>query len=261
MYEIDNEKFGAFLLRLRKEHGMTQKDLAERLFVSDKAVSKWERGLSLPDVALLQPLADIMGVTVTELLAGEYIQKDRSLNISDVEPIMRKSLRLTATEQAEQNARRRLWKVKFLTACLCAAVELVIVIFVLKFEPMSMGYALILPPLLAFIFGIHFIFFAKEQLPAFYDENKISFYSSGAFRMNMAGINFNNSNWPHILNAIRTWCVSVLAGWPVPCGLIQKVLAERLPEQMWTNVLLMLLLAVTVGGLLVPVYVVGRKYE
>ena len=40
MYEIDNQKFGSFLFQLRKEHGMTQKELAERLFVSDKAVSK-----------------------------------------------------------------------------------------------------------------------------------------------------------------------------------------------------------------------------
>lgn len=45
-YKIDNEKFGAFLSRLRKEKGMTQKELAEKLYVSDKAVSKWERGVS-----------------------------------------------------------------------------------------------------------------------------------------------------------------------------------------------------------------------
>ena len=47
MYEINKEAFGAFLSQLRKENGMTQRDLAERLFVSDKAVSKWERGGSL----------------------------------------------------------------------------------------------------------------------------------------------------------------------------------------------------------------------
>lgn len=47
MYTIDNEKFGTFLSQLRRDRGMTQKDLAERLFVSDKAVSKWERGGSL----------------------------------------------------------------------------------------------------------------------------------------------------------------------------------------------------------------------
>ena len=47
MFEIDKEKFGLFLAQLRKEKGWTQKELAERLFLSDKAVSKWERGDSL----------------------------------------------------------------------------------------------------------------------------------------------------------------------------------------------------------------------
>ncbi|MBQ2898418.1 MAG: helix-turn-helix transcriptional regulator, partial [Oscillospiraceae bacterium] len=47
-YELDKERFGEFVSKLRKEQGMTQKELAERLFVSDKAVSKWERGQSLP---------------------------------------------------------------------------------------------------------------------------------------------------------------------------------------------------------------------
>lgn len=46
MYSIDNEKFGKFLTEIRKEKAMTQKELAEKLFVSDKTVSKWERGLS-----------------------------------------------------------------------------------------------------------------------------------------------------------------------------------------------------------------------
>ncbi len=63
MYEIDNQKFGAFVAMLRKEKGYTQKELAERLFLSDKAVSKWERGLSLPDIALLEPLAQIIFYT------------------------------------------------------------------------------------------------------------------------------------------------------------------------------------------------------
>ena len=76
-YTIDNEKFGAFLIQLRKENGMTQKELAERLYVSDKAVSKWERGLSLPDIALLQPLAGELGVTVTELLSGQRLPRDQ----------------------------------------------------------------------------------------------------------------------------------------------------------------------------------------
>ncbi len=48
MHEIDKERFGAFLARLRKERGMTQRELAGRLHVSDKAVSKWERGAEPP---------------------------------------------------------------------------------------------------------------------------------------------------------------------------------------------------------------------
>ena len=46
MYEIDKEKFGAFVAQLRKEQGITQKELAQKVYVSDKAVSKWERGVS-----------------------------------------------------------------------------------------------------------------------------------------------------------------------------------------------------------------------
>ncbi|MBC5733873.1 helix-turn-helix transcriptional regulator [Lawsonibacter sp. NSJ-51] len=62
---MDKARFGAFVAGLRREGGMTQKELAQRLFVSDKAVSKWERGLSMPDVALLAPLSELLGVTVT----------------------------------------------------------------------------------------------------------------------------------------------------------------------------------------------------
>ncbi len=68
MYQVDNEKFGKFLSEMRKEKNMTQKELAEKLFVSDKTVSKWECGNSMPNVVLLIPIADTLGVTVTELL-------------------------------------------------------------------------------------------------------------------------------------------------------------------------------------------------
>ena len=64
-FELNKQAFGAFLAQLRREKGWTQKDLAEKLYVSDKAVSKWERGLSVPDVSLLLPLAELLGVSVT----------------------------------------------------------------------------------------------------------------------------------------------------------------------------------------------------
>lgn len=67
---MENGKMGSFIRQLRRERGMTQKELAAVLGVTDKAVSKWGLGASLPDVALLLPLAEALGVSATELLAG-----------------------------------------------------------------------------------------------------------------------------------------------------------------------------------------------
>ena len=68
---MDNIKFGKLILKLRKKQNMTQKELAEKLNVTDKAVSKWERGDSFPDITLLEPIAKELGVTVSELITGE----------------------------------------------------------------------------------------------------------------------------------------------------------------------------------------------
>ena len=77
MYELDKAAFGHFLAQLRREKGMTQKELAATLYVSDKAVSKWERGLSVPDISLLVPLAEQLNVTVAELLQGRRVEEER----------------------------------------------------------------------------------------------------------------------------------------------------------------------------------------
>ena len=68
---------GAAIKALRERKGLTQKQLAERVLVSDKAVSKWETGKGLPDISLLEPLARALGVSVSELLSGEY-QRNRN---------------------------------------------------------------------------------------------------------------------------------------------------------------------------------------
>lgn len=67
---MKQQTFGATVAALRKERGMTQLELAERMGVTDKAVSKWERDLSFPDAASLPKLAETLGVTVDELMLG-----------------------------------------------------------------------------------------------------------------------------------------------------------------------------------------------
>lgn len=68
---MDNQKIGRFIADMRRQNGITQKNLAERLNVTDKAVSKWERGLSYPDITILPALAKELGISVGELLNGE----------------------------------------------------------------------------------------------------------------------------------------------------------------------------------------------
>ena len=68
---MDAKKTGALIAERRKALGLTQKELAGRLMVSDKAVSKWETGAGYPEVTLLPLLAETLGITVDELLAGE----------------------------------------------------------------------------------------------------------------------------------------------------------------------------------------------
>ena len=70
---MDQVKIGKFISQMRKEKGLTQKQLGEELLISDKTISKWETGKGMPDVSLMLPLCDKLGINVNELLTGERI--------------------------------------------------------------------------------------------------------------------------------------------------------------------------------------------
>lgn len=70
---MNQVKIGNFIATRRKANGLTQSRLAEKLGITDKAVSKWETGKSMPDMSLLTPLCDLLGMTLNELLLGEFI--------------------------------------------------------------------------------------------------------------------------------------------------------------------------------------------
>lgn len=67
---MENKKTGELILKLRREKGLTQKQLADMLHISDKAVSKWERGIGMPDISLLNDLGEIFGVNIEGILSG-----------------------------------------------------------------------------------------------------------------------------------------------------------------------------------------------
>ena len=73
---MDQEKIGKFIQKLRKDNHMTQQELADKLNVTDRAISHWENGRRLPDVSLYKPICEIFNISVNELISGEKIDKD-----------------------------------------------------------------------------------------------------------------------------------------------------------------------------------------
>jgi len=80
---MDLERIGKFIAELRKENNMTQQELANKLHVTDRAVSHWENGRRIPDVALFQPICDIFKISINELVSGERISDDNMVKKSE----------------------------------------------------------------------------------------------------------------------------------------------------------------------------------
>lgn len=94
----------------------------------------------------------------------------------------------------------------------------------------------------------------KDKLPTYYDENKINQYSDGFFRMNVPGVYFNNSNWKHIVQAMRISLALFSVLYPV------VVLAEEKLLELNAIALLPICLIAVFSVMFIPIYVQGRKY-
>ncbi|MCR5594213.1 MAG: helix-turn-helix domain-containing protein [Lachnospiraceae bacterium] len=80
---MDQEKIGKFISVCRKEKGLTQASLAEKLGITDRAVSKWETGKSLPDASIMLELCELLEINVNELLTGEHIVMDHYKEVAE----------------------------------------------------------------------------------------------------------------------------------------------------------------------------------
>lgn len=262
MYELDREKFGSFIAQLRKEKGYTQKELAEKLSISDKAVSKWETGKSLPDISLLVPLADIMEVTVTELLEARRIE-GAQITAVPVEDMVKKAL--TYSEEIQKKNTRQ--KVKHCILCgagiLAGLLEVWGLILLTKgtdFLSLYSSSSVFCLEGLCILFGIYFWIFAKEKIPSFYDENKLNFYSDGVFRINMPGLHFNNRNWPYIVRVSRLSMLALM----ILCPLVYFILyfvASLFSSADIAFAGQFIILFIFLGSVFIPIYAVGKKYE
>lgn len=253
MVQIDNQKIGAFIAAKRKEGNMTQKELGDKLFVSDKTVSKWERGLSIPNVVLLIPLAEVLHVSVTELLRGEQINEDQVLNADEVERLVTDSLDLTLQHTIKQ--RRQGWRLAYLISLLIGAAEITLLLRIgLTWHALAENVLLFMG--MMYLFAGWFCFFAKELLPSYYDENKINYYAQGVFRIHLAGLRFNNSNWPIISIVMKAGMLLGALLYPFICLVSVTYFGITFWDTIKIFVMFGLLLA-----LLLAVYAAGKKYE
>lgn len=119
-------KIGKFIASRRKEKGLTQQQLGEKLFITDKAISKWERGLSLPDISMLTKLAEVLDVDPTEILQGT-----KKVNKKDISKIL--------DEEKEKIKKYNNKKNKRIFIPLCI---LIILLLIIIFKNIYLGYSI-----------------------------------------------------------------------------------------------------------------------
>lgn len=109
---MNQQKLGNFISKLRKEKGLTQQDLANELNLTDKAISKWERGLSCPDISLLIPLSEILEVSVNELLLGEKL--NNNITKSSADKSTKEAIKISINELTRNKKKNKLLKYSLL---------------------------------------------------------------------------------------------------------------------------------------------------
>lgn len=241
MKQINKKDFGEFVSRKRKEKNMTQKDIAEKLYVSVQAVSKWERGQSLPDISLLMPLAKLLDVELVNLLEA---REEKTEDSQKVENLLEKIVEINREDEINKG------KEKFKRAVFLALAFIFIGIeyyfLYRKFNYDINNFLTI--GILGVIFSIYLFLLIDERLPSYYDENKISFVSKGFFRINVVGINFSNKNWKPILKFLRFWIIGSMIIFPIIFNF------KNSTYLIWSAILFFL-------SLFVPLYGIGKYYE
>lgn len=115
---MDNVKTGELISQIRKEKKLTQKELAERIGVTNATISKWETGKGFPDISLLEPLAKTLDITISELLAGEKntVEPDSDALIHDLVDV--------SVKEQQRKTRLHNWVIAITVALIYLAVSL-----------------------------------------------------------------------------------------------------------------------------------------
>ena len=179
---MDQIKIGKFIQKRRKEKDYTQSELAEMLSITDRAISKWENGICLPDVANIQELCNVLDISINDLFSGEIV------DMKDNEKVLEKNL-LDAVRQKEESD-KRLLAMEIVIGVLISVVFFTL-IFIASFVEMKdwLRIVLIIIGFIAFIIMIPFAV-RIEQKAGYYEcqkcyNNYVPLYSSVLFAMHI----------------------------------------------------------------------------
>ena len=256
MYELDKAAFGRFLAQLRREKGMTQKELAATLYVSDKAVSKWERGLSVPDISLLVPLAEQLNVTVAELLQGRRVEEEQRFTREETEDLIRKALTFSAEPPERRQARTRKYLPVYVICCVLGLAG-ALAVWAAGLADTEGALALLIVDV-GFrrrLRGLCHVLDGRDPAPLLRREPHLQFCTGCVSTSTSRGVYYNNRNWKHILRAFRVWSMVSLVLVP-PCTAGAVLLERATGWQVWVAVLVVYI-ASLFGAIVIP----AKRFE
>lgn len=135
---MNQEHIGKFIAKCRKEQNLTQEQLAEKLNITYKAVSKWECGKSLPDVSIMQDLCKILNITLNELFIGEKILDEKYKEIAD-NNLLNALENSSFTLKEKINFYKKKWKREHISKMILCFISWLVLIIALKFQNVE-GY-------------------------------------------------------------------------------------------------------------------------
>ena len=146
---MNQEKIGKFIARRRKDNNLTQEQLASKLNISNRAVSKWERGLNLPDASLMLEVCNVLNINVNELLTGELINEENYKNKAENNLIKLKEL--------EEKNNKLLLTMETVIGFTCS-ITFLIIMFLISFFKIDLipMIILIITAIMIFIVGMFF---------------------------------------------------------------------------------------------------------
>ena len=211
-----------------------------------------ERGVSLPDTVLLIPLASLLDVSVTELLMCERLPNGDVLKPDKVENIVKTAI--TYADEAPERAYhvKSKWIVIYVISLLICGIGT----FLNHTVATPCMDALVTFVLMCAVFGAYFCCCVRMKLSRFYDENNVNIFYDGPFRMHVPGVNFNNRNWPHIVQALRlSLCLNMIL---LP---VLNLVINSMAVVTWANIGKYVFLVIVPCSVFLPIYVVGKRYE